>query len=153
MARSRLSVCAGLAVALVGFFGLWVHEARTQDTPPGASKLEGAWRLISSKNGEAAEQTKTPEGVEQVKLVIGGRFIWTVVQDGKLVAGAGGTYTVKGDTFTEHVAFVSSENVEVLRGKDFSFTWKIEDGKWHHTGTLKLGDSDVKIDEIYERCK
>ena len=38
-----------------------------------------------------------------IKLVAGGRYSWTVVQQGKAVAGAGGRYKVNGDSYTEKV--------------------------------------------------
>jgi hypothetical protein len=115
--------------------------------------LEGAWRLVTYQNGDAAEPRKLPEGFEQIKLVTGGRFVWTLVQDGRVTAGAGGKYTVEGDRYVEHVDFVVGEDLKSFVGNDHPFTWKIEDGKWHHTGVTKSDQGDYKIDEVWERCR
>ena len=37
-----------------------------------------------------------------------------------------------------------------LVGNTFPFTWKIENGKWHHKGTLKLGAAKQEVNEIWE---
>ena len=50
------------------------------------SQLDGAWRLLSSKDSATGESHKLPDGIEMTKLVVGGRFVWTVVQDGKAVS-------------------------------------------------------------------
>jgi len=88
------------------------------------------------------------------KLVVGGRCIWTVVQDGKAVAGAGGTYALDDDSYTENVTFSlnnDARNAQVLVGKSFKFTWKIEGGQWHHKGVLDVGTAQQEIDELWER--
>ena len=42
------------------------------------------------------------------------------------------------------------ENMLPLVGSTCPFTWTIEDGKWHHTGTLKVGSIKQEVDEIWE---
>ena len=83
------------------------------------------------------------------KLIVGGRYVWTVVQAGKVKAGAGGSYTVEGEEYTENVVFTVAENQQAMVGKSFNFSWKIEDGKWYHKGTLKIGNNAQEIDEIW----
>ena len=94
---------------------------------------------------------KLPEGIELTKLVVGGRFIWTLVQNDRVTAGAGGRYTTDDDSYTESVDFAISPNQQAMAGKSFKFSWKIEDGKWYHKGTLKIGNNDEEIDQIWER--
>jgi hypothetical protein len=119
--------------------------------PKAKSPLDGAWRLVSAKDPRSGEMRKLPEGVELFKLVIDGRFVWTYVQKDRAVGGAGGRYTVEDDTYTEITEFAVTAGQQAMTGKSFKFSWKIEDGKWYHKGTLKIGNAEQEIDQIYER--
>jgi hypothetical protein len=91
-----------------------------------------------------------PPGVEMTKLVVGGRYAWTVVRGGKALGGAGGKYEVDDKTYTETVVYSVGESMMPLVGKSCPFQWTIEDGKWHHKGTLEAGAVRQEIDEIWE---
>ena len=151
-----------LAVSLVGPAISITGPARSaagQDADKGKDKakskakspLDGAWRLVSAKDLASGEMRKLPEGIELFKLVVDGRFVWTFVQKDRATAGAGGHYTLEDDRFTENVDFAISPGQQAMTGKSFTFSWKIEDGKWYHKGTLKIGDAEQEIDQIYER--
>ena len=149
---------AGLSlVALTAFAltGLPARNARSQDDKASVkpSPLDGAWKLVEAKRGEGQDYTKPPEGTEMIKYVTGGRFVWTVVQDGRVSAAAGGKYTVDKDKFTESIEYVHGEGQASLVGKSFDFTWKVDGNTWLHVGTIKVNDQEIKIDEKYERCK
>jgi hypothetical protein len=115
--------------------------------------LEGAWRMVTYKNGDAVERSKLPEGYEQTKLITGGRFVWTLAKDGKVLSAAGGKYTVEGNRYVEHVEYVLGEGLGSLVGKDHPFTWKVDGTTLHQTGVAKTAEGDYKIDEIWERCR
>jgi hypothetical protein len=115
------------------------------------SPLDGAWKIVSTKDPRSGRMRQLPPGLEFTKLVVGGRYIWTVVQGDKVRAGAGGSFKVEGDEYTENVVFALGENQQPMAGKSFTFSWKIEDGKWYHKGTLKIGNAQQEIDEIWER--
>lgn len=146
VSRIALAV-AGLALlALPTAVPTAAQEAAKAKTP-----LDGAWRLVSVKDQASGETRSLPDGIEMTKLVVGGRFAWTVVRDGQVVAGAGGRYAVEDDSYTETVTYAAGEGQKPLVGRSFRLTWKIEDGKWHHKGTLKLDGAEQPIDEIWER--
>jgi hypothetical protein len=113
------------------------------------TKLDGAWRLVGVREGD--EFTKPPEGWEQYKLVIGGRFTWTLAKDGKIKYSAGGKYTVDGENYTEIIEF--AQDRDFLIGKEAKCTWKLDGDKWYHKGTVKTNDGDSPIDELWERVK
>jgi hypothetical protein len=92
-----------------------------------------------------------PPGFEMTKLIVDGRYIWTVVQNGTVIAGAGGSYTTTDNAYTETVTFGMTNRQQPMVGRSFSFTWKFEDGKWHHKGILKVNVGQQEIDEIWER--
>ena len=149
---------AGLGLAALTALALMVLPARNvrsqaEQRGDKPSPIEGAWRLVEQKNGDAQEYQKLPEGTEEIKYVTGGRFIWTVVKDGRIQAAAGGRYTVDKDKYTETIEYTHGEGQEALVGKTFDFTWKLDGNTWLHVGSIKVNNQDVKIDEKWERCK
>ena len=149
---------AGLALVTLAAFALAALPARvgrSDDAKPSAkpSPLDGAWKQVESKNGPAQEYQKLPDGVEMINHVTGGRFVWTIVKDGKLAAAAGGKCSVDKDKYTEVIEFVHGPGVpQSFVGSTFEFTWKLDGGTWHKVGTIKVNDQDYKIDEKWERC-
>jgi hypothetical protein len=131
------------------------RNVRSQDDKGGEKPcpIEGAWKLIEQKNGEATEYQKLAEGTEEIKYVTGGRFIWTVVKEGRILSAAGGKYTVDKDKYTESIEYIHGEGQASLVGKTFDFTWKIDGSTWLHVGSIKVDGQELKIDEKWERCK
>jgi hypothetical protein len=116
--------------------------------------VEGAWKQVEQKNGNAQEFQKLPDGMVMIDCVAGGRFIWTMVQNGKVVGVCGGRYKSERDKFTEIIEYVSGEGVpESFVGSSFEFTVKIDGDKMTKVGTIQVGGQDYKIDEKWERCK
>jgi hypothetical protein len=145
MARFSLVCFAASALNV-----LLACDVRSQEAVP--CPLDGAWKLVEQKNGDAQEYTKLAEGNEMIKYVIGGRFIWTVSQGGKLITAAGGKYKVEKDKYSETIEYTAGEGQESLVGKTFEFTWKMDGKTWLHVGLIKVNDQDIKIDEKWERC-
>jgi hypothetical protein len=85
--------------------------------------------------------------------IVGGHFIWTVVQKGKVIGVAGGRYKADKDKFTEIFEYVSGDGVpESFVGSSFEFTIKLDGKKMTKVGTIQVGGQDFKIDEKWERC-
>ncbi|HWE36986.1 MAG TPA: hypothetical protein VG406_10505 [Isosphaeraceae bacterium] len=119
-----------------------------------AKPVEGAWKQVEQKNGDAQDYVKPPDGVEMTDCIVGGRFIWTVVQNGKVVGVAGGRYKSEKDKFTEIIEYVSGPGVpESFVGNSFVFTVKVEGDTMTKVGTIKVNGQDFKIDEKWERHK
>ena len=76
-----------------------------------ANSVEGAWRLVEQKNGEAQEYQKHLDGTVMTDCIVGWRFIWTIVQNGKVVGVCGGRYKADKDKFTEIIESVSGKGV------------------------------------------
>ena len=72
------------------------------------------------------------------------------LQGGRAVAGAGGTYTVTPEGYSETVSYAVGQNQQPLIGTTTKFTWSFEGGKWHHKGTLRAGQTKQEIDEIWD---
>lgn len=109
--------------------------------------------MVEQKNGTARDYQKLPEGVEMTKFVTGGRFVWVIVQNGRVISAAGGKCAVDKDMYSESIDYSHGEGNAALVGKTFDFTWKIDGDTWLHTGTLKVDDQEIKIDEKWRRSK
>jgi hypothetical protein len=146
---TRTFHAAGLGLVALITFALTilpVRNVRSQGEQQGGkpSPLEGAWKVI---------EPKLPEGLEQIKFVTGGRFVWVAVQDGRIQSALGGKYTVDQEKYTESIEYSHGEFQRAFVGKTGDFTWKIDDNIWLLAGTVKLDDRDIKINEKWERCK
>jgi hypothetical protein len=144
---ARFSLVCVIACALAV---LVARSSYSQEAEP--SPLDGAWKVVEQKNGDAQEYQKPAEGTVMIKYVTGGRFIWTVSQGGKITSAAGGKYKVDKDKYTETIESVAGEGQDALVGMSFDFTWKLEGKTWLHVGTIKVNGQDFKIDEKWERC-
>ena len=146
MTRAYRSV----GIGLIALTGLALSALADDKTAP----IEGAWKQLESKNGDAGAYQKPPDGVEMTDYIVGGRFVWTIVQNGRLVAAAGGRYKSEGEKFTEIIEYVSGEGVpESFAGSSFDFTVKIDGAAMTKVGTIKVNGKDYKIDEKWERLK
>ena len=119
-----------------------------------ANPVEGAWRQVEQKNGDAQEYVKPPDGTVMTDCIVGGHFIWTIVQKGKVVGVAGGRYKVDKDKFTEILEYVSGDGIpETFVGSSFDFTVKLDGKTMTKVGTIQVGGQDFKINEKWERCE
>lgn len=145
---NRAARSAGIGLMALAALAL---TALADDKP---ASVEGAWKQVEAKNGDAAAYQKPPDGVEMTDYIVAGRFVWTVVQNGKVIAAAGGRYKSEGDKFTEIIEYVSGEGVpESFVGSSFDFTIKIDGDTMTKVGTIKVSGSDYKIDEKWARRK
>ena len=139
-------------IGLIALSALAV-PARGQDKDK-AKPMEGAWKQVEQKNGDSKEYVKPPDGTVMTDCIVGGRFIWTVVQDGKVVAVAGGRYKSEKDKFTEIIEYVSGGGLpESFVGSSFEFTIKMDGDTFTKVGKIKVGGLAYPIDEKWERCK
>jgi hypothetical protein len=153
-----IAVAAGIAVGLQGC------------TPEKASPLEGAWEMVDATY-TPADPTFSLSTQRQIKLLTRDHWAYLSQQksapklssgsDAELLAAAkgfgagGGTYTLDGDNYSEHIEFFSAPN---FVGATIKFKIKWEGDEWIQTGTLPikalgLGDKDVDLSERYRRIK
>ena len=138
------------AIALIALSGL-VLAARAEEK---AKSVEGAWQQVEQKNGDAQDYQKVPDEMKIVDHVVGGRFVLTMVRDGKLAGLIGGRYKVDKDKFTEIIEYVSGDGIpDSFVGSSFDFTLKFDGDTYTKVGTIKINGQDYKIDEKWERCK
>jgi hypothetical protein len=119
------------------------QEGKLQD------KIIGSWKLVSSKYG--GQDFRFPEGTTMIKHVTPTQFMWvTYDKDGHVTRAAGGTYTLKGDSYEEAPEYGLSEDFEIIKGKTHKFKCQITGNTWHHDGQLNNGQT---IEEVWERLE
>ena len=65
----------------------------------------------------------------------------------------GGTYSLEGDSYTEHIEFFASPDII---GKSFTFKSEVKGDQWIMSGTfplkeMGLAEYDTEIYEVYKR--
>jgi len=155
-----------MRIAIVASIAIGLHAC----APEKANTFAGAWELVDAKY-TPADPTFSLSTSRQIKILTKTHWAFlsqersvpklTSGSDAELLAAAkafsagGGTYTLGGDTYTEHVEFFSNPN---FVGASFTFKVKWEGDEWTQTGilpmkTLGLGDRDVELYERYRRVK
>lgn len=130
-----------LALALLPFTPLNAHGDDSAQGPQDAKrKLLGTW-----------ESRREKDGYRQLKFITPTHFLWVIydVEKKDPVGTAGGTWTLRGDTYEETFDY-ASEGWAHLRGKTIGLTSKVEGDKWTVEGTL---DTGFKIEETWDRQK
>lgn len=112
-----------------------------------ADPLAGAWQFVSGRYTDAdgkVTEASAPE-LRSLKVLNHSRFVYiTTKKDGEFVRSAGGEYTITDNAYAEKI---DASSAEVMRGKTYSFEWRVEGDLWYHTG-MKDG---VRLEEIWRR--
>ena len=145
------------AVSVLCFAGLCFCAATlrgdTSTAPTSAdlrTALVGTWKMASMKiNGEDSD---LPAEAVTYKHVTPGGFTWLSYHKdtGEVFRAAGGTYTLKGDSYTEKIEYGMSSDFNVIKNGTHTFKCRIEGDTWHHTGQLSNG---TKLEEQWTRVK
>lgn len=134
--------------------------AKPGKNEPSSLPIRGTWQLISGKitsKGQSSftDYTKTQQ---MIKIINDSHFAFLKHdlkpgKDGKNNFDAGGgSYTLKGDQYTEHLDYYSDRNWE---GKAFTFTVKITGDTLVQKGIEKVEGAGVdrEITEKYIKVK
>ena len=126
---------------------VWMKVDEAQGAP-----MAGAWHITERANGGQGELVKIhQEGTRKtLKLLSGTRFQWFAIDPAVkgFYATGGGTYTAKDGKYTENIQFFSKDNNRV--GTSLSFGWKLDNGRWDHSGKSTDGKP---IHEIWEKIQ
>jgi hypothetical protein len=135
-------VVAGILVAASALMTLSLRAAPAPGEKSLKEQLVGTWECTS---------LELPKGIVHRKLVTPTHFTWTTFdRDNKTVlACAGGTWSVKEGTYTEHVEF-ATEGHQHLRGNTYTYQVKVKDDEWS-VSNKPGGDFDVN--EVWKRVK
>jgi hypothetical protein len=119
--------------------------------------LEGTWELVSGKMTWADSSISYPysDYHRMIKIISKKHFVF-INQDttGEEYSDfGGGSYSLEGDIYTEHIEFFSP--VDFI-GKSFSFNSEVKGDQWIMSGSfplkkMGLGEFDMEIYEVYKR--
>jgi hypothetical protein len=125
-----------------------VDGPRDQNKPE--REILGTWKLVSAKYGN--EEIKLEDLGTTPKHITSTQFMWVSYNaETKLISRtSGGTWKTNGDQYVETTEYGLGNDFEQLRGKEHTFTLRIEGDTWFHNGALANG---LKIEEKWERIK
>lgn len=112
--------------------------------------LEGAWQLAyavyKDQSGKVVYEIKG-DSDKSLKILSKQHFSFiTQAKDGKFAAAGAGTWSVKGNTYTEVVSYASLDR---LMGKTYVFQCQLKEGTWIHSGN----EDGIHIEEHWRRAQ
>jgi hypothetical protein len=115
-----------------------------QDPSHPAADLTGTWIMLG-KPGEAPD---TPAKGAGIKVISGKRWLVTQAhaETGHILVRHGGTFTVNGDSYAEHVEYANSSTQDLV-GRNFTFTFKLDSDR------LTLIGQGNPWQEVWKRVK
>jgi hypothetical protein len=115
----------------------------------GATHL-GTWKLASYKYSTTGNFVPVAKGDQHIKLISETHFIWaeTDTATGKVMAMAGGTYALNGNTYSESINF--GIDMDRYLGHNQTFTLLVEGDLLFLTGVLSDG---YHVEEVWKRVK
>lgn len=112
--------------------------------------MAGTWHITERAQDGTGPLVKIHQtGTRKtLKILSGTKFQWVAIDPAVkgFYGTGGGTYTIKNGTYTEQIEFFSRDNHRV--GASLSFGWKLNEGKWDHSGKSSKGDP---IHETWEK--
>ena len=141
----------GLVLALVGLcLTVLTLRADVEKDRQVHANMVGTWRMATMKiNGK---ENDLPQDSITYKHITPVGFVWLSFEKktGKVFRSAGGTWTLKGDVYTEKIEYGVGGDFDVVNQTSPSFTLKLVGDKWSHTGDLANG---THLEEVWERVK
>jgi hypothetical protein len=138
--KTLLLQCSVVAVLMAGC-QTTSHPAHSADP------LAGAWQFVSGRYTQpdgTVEEASAPV-LRSLKVLNASHFVYlTSRDDGTFVRSAAGSYRISGATYAEKI---DASSAEIMRGKTYSFEWRIDGDLWYHSG-IKDG---VRLEEVWRR--
>lgn len=133
-----------MKTCLTIFFIVFSLTTLAQDSKPASADLTGTWVMLG-KPGEAPD---TPEKGAGIKVISGKRWLVTQAdaETGHILVRHGGTFTVNGDSYAEHVEYANSSSSDLI-GRTFTFTFKLDSDR------LTLIGQGNPWQEVWKRVK
>ncbi len=132
-----------LPVFICGIFLSCNNSGNSSVSKPAALPLTGTWKLITGTLIEKGDTTVTDytKNVSFIKIINDSHFTFLHhdLNGGKdsfaVFSAGGGSYTLSGNTYTEHLEYCTARNWE---GHDFTFTVAINADTLMQSGVEKI---------------
>ncbi|HUU16156.1 MAG TPA: hypothetical protein VMW72_03315 [Sedimentisphaerales bacterium] len=129
------------------------HECQRAQQELGmkSDSLLGTWELVSYKYGDQKEFSDVPKNLRRIKMITDTHSLWVQFDTStkEIQDGAGGSYSLIGNTYTESKDF-ACEGMTSYLGKKHAYTVQVEGDKFILSGALSDG---LKIEEVWRRVK
>ena len=137
--RQEISI-DGDVVTFISSGNQWT---KIDDGSPG--DLAGAWLISGRMRDGEIQERNTDRPRKTMKILSGTRFQWIAynTETKEFMGTGGGTYTSENGKYVENIGFFSRDDSRV--GASLSFDFKLEDGKWHHSGKSSKGSPIYEI--------
>jgi len=131
-----------LLVSAIAFAAVSLARSQTRGSRSMKRQLDGTWELVSGQ--------QLPKGARGIKIISGGHFIFVAydTEKGRPLYTGGGTYSLNGSSYTEHIDFANDEIADGVVGKDQQFTVNVDGDTFSQSGTLSNGN---RLSEIWKR--
>jgi len=132
---------------------LWSCRDNTPRTAPSAIPLVGTWQLLSGTTitGGVSTVTDYTKGQRMIKIINDSHFAFlrhdlnAPKDSANNFDAGGGSYSLKGDQYTEHLDYYKDRNWE---GKTFNFTVAIHNDTLVQRGIEKVEQAGVEREMI-----
>jgi hypothetical protein len=140
--------CASVVIAL-SIVAPFLRAEQKQDSAKACATLVGTWKLASAKYG--GNESALPVETTTLKHVTPAQFMWVSYgTSGAIERAAGGSYTLKGESYQETPEYGISSDFDVIKGKAQTFTCRVDGNRWYHSGALSNG---LTIEEVWDRVE
>ena len=118
---------------------------------PEKADIAGNWRLVQNNPTRHSTMEEFPPEFTEIKQSVDGRFSWMLMSDaeGKVLNGAGGTYLLDGDTYTETIDYGLPEMTRFI-GKQAVYQISVERDTMRISGML---DNRIEVREVWVRMR
>lgn len=139
------------AIMVLGVASCQVGQRAQEEHGTSRGSHLGTWELVSIKYGEQQEFSDFPENRRRIKHITETHYTWVEFDTSikKVENGAGGSYSLNGDTYIESKDFAGEGMMKYL-GKKSVYTIRVEGDKLNLSGSLA---GDFKIEEVWHRLK
>jgi hypothetical protein len=122
----------------------WKNTFWTRIDKGDPGTLQGAW-LITGREREGVISESRPGVRRTMKILSGTQFQWIAynIATKEFFGTGGGTYNTVNGHYTEEISYFSKDNGRV--GARLQFNFKLQDGKWHHSGQSSKGKPIYEI--------
>ena len=140
-----------VAMLVMAVASCQVGQQVQQEPGTKSGSILGTWELVSYKYGNQTKFSDFPKDRRRIKMVTATHSIWFEFETStkEIQSGAGGSYSLIGDTYTESKDFAIGGMMGYL-GKKHVYTVRVEGDKFTQSGALSNG---LKIEEIWHRVK
>lgn len=148
----KLFVMKTKAVLILTLFTLAISGIACKgQVSPEEMNITGVWRLVRNNPARDSAMKEFPAEFTEIKQITDGHFSWMLMSDaeGTVFNGAGGTYRLDGDTYTETIDYGLPGMVRFI-GKQAVYQIGVERDTMRISGVL---DDQIEVREVWVRVR